>query len=112
MSRYLLTVSLYVAVGCERELRDFEDRALAIGARYDVLLVVAARLSAQANGLAAPYELHVLSLPHRAAFEQWREDPDYQALKAERDAIIVRTDVVAGDDCTQQVSAGVSRTRS
>lgn len=110
MSSYLLIVSLYVAEGRETQYRAFEDQALAIGARYEVRLVAAARLSAQANGLAAPYELHVLSLPRRAALEQWRQDPQYQAMMAERAAIILRTEVIEGDECTQLVLADMTGT--
>jgi len=96
VERYLVAVTLYVRRGREGEFRDFEDKALAIGARHGCEVVRAARLSSEACDSEAPYEFHLLSFPSEAAFSAFRADPDSRSLDEERARVITKVEVVAG----------------
>jgi hypothetical protein len=101
MPRTLIAVTIYVHPEREQAFRKYEERALVVGARYDCVLLHAARLSKRATGTEAPFEFHLLSLPNDAALRSWQEDGEYRALAAERRRCIARFDFQMGLECTE-----------
>lgn len=96
----LVAVTLYVRRGRELEFHDFEARALGVAARHGGALLRAARLAERAKDEEAPYEFHLLAFPSEEAFAAFRADPERAAMREEAERVLVRTDVVAGVECT------------
>ena len=46
----------------------------------------------------APFEIHLVSFPNRAAFDAYRIDPEVVLLSAERERIILKTVTIEGYD--------------
>jgi antibiotic biosynthesis monooxygenase (ABM) superfamily enzyme len=96
--RYVRVVSLWVRPGQEAAFEAFERAAARVMARYGGRIDHAVRLEASEEATAddAPFEVHIVSFPDKAAFEAYINDPQVLALRAERDRIISRTVFAAG----------------
>lgn len=95
-NRYIRLVSLWIHPGQEAAFDAFEREAAQIMARHGGRIERALRTSGQ--GAEAPYEVHLVSFPDVAASDSYAGDPDTLALRASREKIIVRTEVVEVED--------------
>ena len=103
MTDFLVAVTLFVHEGCEREFRAFEEDALGVVVKRGGQLVRAMNLAPHAEGLARPYEFHLLAFASAAAFNAYKQSPDALALAPRRSAVIARTDVITGTDISASV---------
>lgn len=86
-----LCVLLWAHPGCAEALAAYEDRVLALVPSHGGLVV---RRGAVTSGDAgAPDEIQFLEFSSEAALDAYLRDPRRQAMAAERDAAIARTDV-------------------
>jgi hypothetical protein len=86
-----LCVLLWAQPGAEEGLIAYEDQALGIMAGHGGLVLQRAR-SAGADG--QPLEIQILRFPSREAFGGFMTDSRRQALAAERDRVVGRTEVI------------------
>jgi uncharacterized protein (DUF1330 family) len=93
--RELRIVSLWLRDGVEASAFEaFERKAAAVMASHGGRIERAIRTDGAGEG--APFEVHLISFPDAAAFESYRADPQTRALRAERELIIARTEVISG----------------
>jgi hypothetical protein len=89
-----LCVLLWAHPGTEDDLTGYEDRVLAIAADHGGLVLQRAR----GNGSGGqPLEIQTLRFPSGAALDAFMTDGRRQALAAERERVIARTDVIEVD---------------
>ncbi|MGH1329988.1 MAG: nuclear transport factor 2 family protein [Paracoccaceae bacterium] len=86
-SQYKLQVDLWVKPGMARAFATFECKALGNMANYGGVLIE------QYRPEVGPTERHVLAFPSQAAFEAYKRGPEAQAVRAERDSCIERTEI-------------------
>ena len=94
----VLLASLWLKDGDVAGFEAFERRAAAVMARHGGRIERAIRVDRATVPADAPFEIHVVSFPDRAAFDAYRADPATQALAAQREAVIARTVVLVGKD--------------
>lgn len=88
---YKLQVDLWVRSGQEDAFAVYERAAEANMANYGGQLI------SRTHPEHGPYERHVVVFPSKAAFECYRQDPERQALRAQREACIADTQVTELD---------------
>ena len=93
MSRYVRVVSLWIHPGQEAAFDVFEQDAARIMARHGGRIDAAVRMDGAGE---APFEVHVLSFPDRAAAESYAADSETVELRPRRAEIIARTEVLTG----------------
>lgn len=93
-----LVVSLWIKGDDVAGFDAFERAAAAVMARHGGRIERAIRVDRATAAADAPFEIHVVSFPDRAAFDAYRADPATQALSARREAVIARTMVLVGTD--------------
>jgi hypothetical protein len=89
-----LCVLLWAHPGAEDGLIAYEDRVLAIAADHDGVVLLRARGSGSGG---QPLEIQTLRFPSGAALDAFMTDDRRQALAAERERLIARTDVIEVD---------------
>jgi antibiotic biosynthesis monooxygenase (ABM) superfamily enzyme len=92
--RYVRIVSLWIHPGKEAAFEEFERQAAANMARHGGRIERAIRVSAAGDD--APFEIHVVSFPDRAAADAYAIDAATQELRLRRPEIITRTEVLEG----------------
>lgn len=91
----LRIVSLWLQPGASAaDFEAFEHKAAAAMALQGGRIERAVRL--REGGEGAPFEVHLVSFPDAAAFEAYRASPEAQALAAERERVIARTEILEG----------------
>ena len=93
-SSYIRIVSLWIHPGQEAEFEAYERDAARIMARHGGRIERAIRTSG--HGVDAPFEVHIVSFPSRAAADSHANDPDATALRQRRAEIIARTEIIEG----------------
>ena len=88
-------VSLWVHPGQEAAFEAFERDAARIMARHGGRIDSAVRVAPSGAG-DPPFEVHVVSFPDQAAADSYAADPETLKLRAGRDEIIAKTEVLAG----------------
>lgn len=96
--KLILVASLWLKDNDVAGFEDFERRAAVVMARHGGRIERAIRVDRTAATSDAPFEMHVVSFPDRAAFDAYRVDPATQALAPQREAVIARTAVLFGRD--------------
>ncbi len=91
---YIRIVSLWIHAGQEAAFEAFEREAARIMAKHGGRIERAIRIV----GLKAdaPFEVHVVSFPDRAASDSYANDPETETLRAGRAGIIARTKILEG----------------
>jgi hypothetical protein len=89
-----LCVLLWAHPGAEDGLIAYEDRVLTIAADHDGVILQRARGSGSAG---QPLEVQTLRFPSGAALDAFMADDRRQALAAERERVIARTEVIEVD---------------
>jgi antibiotic biosynthesis monooxygenase (ABM) superfamily enzyme len=90
--RLTLIAALYLHPGREAEFAQFETAAAQIMQRYGG--TIERRIGvAPSSGENLPYEVHILSFPDERSFQEYRTDPDLEALRDLR-ALAVRETVL------------------
>ncbi len=102
----VVVVALFVRAGCEEAFSDFERQALAILRDHGGRLERAIRPPRDGGDERTPFEIHVLVLPSRTAFEAYRHDPRLAALAALRARAIDDTALWSGPDVSVEYTAG------
>ena len=96
-ARLTLVAALYINEGREQEFDQFETAAAQVMKRYgggiDRRIKIA--LSAADD---QPYEIHVVSFPDERSFQNYRSDPDLQALSDLRTKAIRETKLWFGSE--------------
>jgi len=77
--------------------KEFESKALKIMEKYNGKLVSAFRPNEEESTLANIYEVHYLEFPDLKAFNSYKSDPEYNALKELRNNSIAKTSIVSGE---------------
>jgi len=95
--RLLLLATLTVKREAAEEFEAYERRALAILRRHGGILERVIRVPA-AEGAVSFEETHVLCFPDAKAFAAFRSDPELLAAAAIRDACILKTTIVEGQE--------------
>src|SRR5215471_11058574 len=92
-----IVVRLWIRRGLEAEFEAYERKVSRIMARYGGVIERAIRTSGAANDRSdEPFEVHLLSFPSRERYDAYRDDPERLSLSGEREAIIVKTDIIVG----------------
>ena len=94
--RFIRIVSLWIHPGQEGAFEAFEREAVRIMARHGGRIDRAIRMTGQETN--APFEVHLVSFPDRAAADSYAGDPDTAKLRKNRAAIIARTEVLDGQE--------------
>lgn len=94
--RYVRIASLWIHAGQEAAFEAFERNAAGIMERHGGRIDQAIRIAGQ--GPDAPFEVHVVSFPDRAAADSCTADPSTLELGTRRAAIIARTEVLEGSE--------------
>jgi antibiotic biosynthesis monooxygenase (ABM) superfamily enzyme len=90
--RLTLIAALYLHPGREAEFAQFETAAAAIMQRYGG--TIERRIGvAPSSGENLPYEVHILSFSDERSFQEYRTDPDLEALRDLR-ALAIRETVL------------------
>ena len=90
--RLTLVAALYLHPGREAEFVEFETTAARIMRRYGG--TIERRIGiAPHSGENLPHEVHVLSFPDERSFQEYRSDPDLEALRDLR-ALAIRETVL------------------
>lgn len=92
---FRVVVRLWVVEGEESGFRHFEDRAIDIMHEHGVRVVSIERPTPPDPH--APYEVHVLEFPARAAFDAYRADVRLAELAELRDRVVLRTEIELPD---------------
>ena len=106
-SKLTLVVALYVHEGREAQFEQFEAAAAEIMLRYGGTIERRIGCATQA-GEDGPHEIHVVTFPDEAAFEQYSGDADLNALAELRSSAIRETTVWRGTDLPAFVSSPLS----
>jgi len=88
-SSYIRIVSLWIHPGQEAAFEACERESARIMARHGGRIDRAIGTSGQ--GVDAPFEVHIVSFPSRAAADSHAGDPDTTALRQRRAGLIART---------------------
>lgn len=96
--RHIRVVTIWIREGQETEFEAFEKAAAEIMGRHGGRIDHAVRVEQSEGGGAgeAPFEVHIVSFPDKAAFEAYTADPDVLSLRQGRDRIISRTVTAVG----------------
>ncbi len=94
--RHVRIVSLWIHPAQEAAFEAFEREAAGIMARQGGRIDQAVRTTGQ--GPDAPYEVHVVSFPDRAAADSYAADPETVELRKRCASIIGRTEVLEGSE--------------
>lgn len=97
--RFGLVVSLWIYPVQELAFEAYEWEAAAIMARHGCRIDSAIRISPDvvpAGGKPPPFEIHVVSFPHRAASDSYASDPDIVAVRSICATIIADTERLEG----------------
>jgi uncharacterized protein (DUF1330 family) len=86
-----LCVLLWAHPGAEESLSAYEDQVLALVPDYGGRVIQRAR-SSGAGGY--PVEIHLLEFPSPQALDDYTADGRRQALAAERDRVIAKTEII------------------
>jgi len=86
-----LCVLLWAHPGAEESLTAYEDQVLALVPGYGGTVIQRAR-SSGAGGY--PLEIHLLEFPSPQALDDYTADGRRQALAAERDRVIAKTEII------------------
>ena len=90
--RLTLIAALYLHPGREGEFAKFETAGAEIMRRYGG--TIERRIGvAPGSGENLPYEVHILSFPDERSFQEYRTDPDLEALRDLR-ALAIRETVL------------------
>jgi uncharacterized protein (DUF1330 family) len=93
--RVVRIVSLWLQEGADpAAFEAFERKAAVIMARHGGRIDRAVRMGGA--GEDPPFEVHLVSFPDAQSFEAYRADPATLALRAERERVIRRTQVLEG----------------
>jgi hypothetical protein len=90
--RLTLIAALYLHPGREAELVKFETAAAEIMQRHGGTIERRIGVAHGSDGN-LPYEVHILSFPDERSFEEYRTDPDLEALRDLR-ALAIRETVL------------------
>ena len=90
--RVSLVVSLWIRDNDVAGFEAFERAAAAIMSKHGGLVETVVRCSGEGD----PFEVHVVSFPSAAAFQEYRDDPRLTELRPLRDRSIARTEVWRG----------------
>ena len=93
--RYCLVVSLWIHPGQEAAFEAFERDAARLMTRHGGQIDSAVRIALGGAGN-PPFEVHLVSFPDRVAADSYAADPETLKLRAGRDEIIAKTEVLAG----------------
>jgi len=94
-----VVVRLWIREGREAEFESYERKVAPIMACHGGAIERAIRCSGTSlNAPAPPFEVHVLRFPSNEQYEEFRRDPQREALSAERAAAISNTDVLLGEE--------------
>ena len=93
--RLILVAALYVNPGREAEFEQFESAAAQIMQRYGG--AIDQRIGV-ATGQDQPHEVHIVSFPDERSFQEYRADPDLQALADLRSQTIRETTIWFGTE--------------
>lgn len=96
-TKITLIVSLYIHPGRESEFEQFEAAAARIIPRYGGILERRIAIAPLPDN-SQPHEVHLVTFPDERAFEQYRSDPDLQALTDLRACAIRQTTLWSGVD--------------
>jgi uncharacterized protein (DUF1330 family) len=91
--RVFFVVNLWISGDDVASFEAFEHAAADIMSKHGGCMETAVRCSG-ANG--APFEVHVVSFPSVAAFEEYRGDPRLSELRSLRERVIARTEIWRG----------------
>lgn len=98
--RYIRVVSIWIHKGQEAAFEAFEREAVRRMARHGGRIDAAVRTAQLGESPGpeslAPYEVHVVSFPDKAAADAYAADPETQALQEKRATIIALTTAIAG----------------
>jgi hypothetical protein len=92
-----LVVILTIRPGALESFRAFEGRAARILERHGSAIERVVAIPPQAPG-EPPKEVHLVRFPTSAAFAAYRADPEWAALAPLREASILATEILAGED--------------
>lgn len=92
-----LVVILTVRDGALATFRAFETKAAAVMARYGGAIERAVVIPPRAAGEALR-EVHVVTFPDERALLAYREDPELKAAAGLREASILATEILVGED--------------
>lgn len=93
--RHVLVVSLWIHPGQECAFEAFERDAARVMAKHGGRIDQAVRVAQDGAG-DAPFEVHCVSFPDRAAAEAYASDPEMPGMLHRRAAIIARTERLVG----------------
>jgi uncharacterized protein (DUF1330 family) len=94
-----VVVRLWIREGREAEFEVYERKVARIMACHGGAIERTIRCSGTLlNAPASPFEVHVLRFPSNEQYEEFRRDPQREALSAERAAAISNTDVLLGQE--------------
>lgn len=93
--RHVLVVSLWIHPGQDSTFEAFERDAARVMAKHGGRIDQAVRV-AQEGTSDAPFEVHCVSFPDRAAADAYASDPEMPALLQRRAGIIARTERLVG----------------
>ena len=94
---YIRIVSLWIHPGQEAAFEAFEREASRIMTLHGGRIERAIRIAGQ-EAADAPFEVHVVSFPDRAAADSCAGDPETRNLRSRRAAIIARTEILEGQE--------------
>jgi len=94
-----VVVRLWIREGREAEFEAYERKVARILACHGGAIERAVRCGGTLlNGPAPPFEVHLLHFPSNEEYEEFRRDPQREALSAERAGAISHTDVFLGEE--------------
>jgi uncharacterized protein (DUF1330 family) len=96
-TKITLVVSLYINLARESAFEQFETAAAQIMRRYGGLLERRIAITPAPDNR-QPHEVHLVTFPDEKSFEQYRTDPDLQALADLRARAIRQTILWSGLD--------------
>lgn len=99
--RYIRVVHLWIHPGQEAAFDAFERNAVRIMAAHGGRIDQAIRMTppdGAGSADAAPFEIHIVSFPDKAAADAYAADPASQALRESRARIISRTTIMTGNE--------------
>lgn len=94
----ILVVSLWLRGDDIGAFETFEREASVVMARHGGRIDRAIRVDRTNAPADAPFEIHLVRFPDRAAFDAYRADAATLALAPRREAVIARTVVLGGHD--------------
>jgi uncharacterized protein (DUF1330 family) len=95
-SRVNLVVSLWLKADDVAGFESFERAAARVMAKHGGRIDRVIR-RASAEGGDGPFEVHVVSFPSWSAFDAYRADQAFKALRPRRERLIARTEIWRGE---------------